>query len=391
MANERDVMFWLVKSSFFGEKLDKEQINNITANKLQKAYDIASAHYLSQLFLSALKCNGLTQVNPDITRKAKKAVYFASITSSLQQEELEKVSKIFETNKIAFIPLKGSVIRKYYPEPWMRVSCDVDILVKPSDFEKAYTLLINELQYTSSPLKSHDISLHSKNSIHIELHYDLIEQDRRIGSSAILRNIWDYAHPKNEGSFEHALTDEVFYFYHIAHMEKHFEEGGCGIRSFLDLYVLNKSLLINREKLELMFKTNGMLKFANVSNQIVESWFEDSESNLPTEMRDVADFVVDGMVFGTIKTNTAMASAMSGKSKNILNLFFLPYNQMVAYYPILKKAKWLLPFCWMYRPIKAILQGRGSFVQKRIKAAGSIEQESIDKTKNIINYLELKE
>ena len=46
---------------------------------------------------------------------------------------MQKTSFKIKKVQIPFLPLKGSVIRQYYPEPWMRTSCDIDILV---DFEK---------------------------------------------------------------------------------------------------------------------------------------------------------------------------------------------------------------------------------------------------------------
>ena len=41
-----------------------------------------------------------------------------------------------EKAQIPFVPLKGSVIRKYYPEAWMRTSSDIDVLVHKEDVEK---------------------------------------------------------------------------------------------------------------------------------------------------------------------------------------------------------------------------------------------------------------
>ena len=44
------------------------------------------------------------------------------------------------------------------------------------------------------------------------------------------------------------MTDEMFYFYHIAHMAKHFEEGGCGIRPFIDLWTLDNIKDVDHDK-----------------------------------------------------------------------------------------------------------------------------------------------
>ena len=59
------------------------------------------------------------------------------------------------------------------------------------------------------------------------------------GCRGVLAQIWDTAVSAGPGSHRLLLADEMFYFYHIAHMVKHFEVGGCGIRPFLDLWIMN--------------------------------------------------------------------------------------------------------------------------------------------------------
>lgn len=61
--------------------------------------------------------------------------------------ELEQIGKTLEKANIPFILLKGSVIRKYYPESWMRTSCDIDILVNELDLNSAIRLLCDSLRY----------------------------------------------------------------------------------------------------------------------------------------------------------------------------------------------------------------------------------------------------
>ena len=62
--------------------------------------------------------------------------------------ENERICMALEKAQIPFIPLKGSIIRKYYPESWMRTSCDVDVLVHEEDAEKAVDVLVKEYGYT---------------------------------------------------------------------------------------------------------------------------------------------------------------------------------------------------------------------------------------------------
>ena len=42
---------------------------------------------------------------------------------------------------VPFLPLKGAVMRQYYPEAWMRTSSDIDILIRESDLDRCVELL----------------------------------------------------------------------------------------------------------------------------------------------------------------------------------------------------------------------------------------------------------
>ena len=76
-----------------------------------------------------------------------KEVMTAFYQSQQRKYVLNEIVKCFDAAKILNIPLKGSVICDYYPEPWMRSSCDVDILIKNEDSERAIACL-SKLGYT---------------------------------------------------------------------------------------------------------------------------------------------------------------------------------------------------------------------------------------------------
>lgn len=61
--------------------------------------------------------------------------------------EYNRICDALESVEISFLPLKGSVLRQYYPEPWMRTSCDIDILVHENDLEKTTEYLVRDLGY----------------------------------------------------------------------------------------------------------------------------------------------------------------------------------------------------------------------------------------------------
>ena len=47
----------------------------------------------------------------------------------IREHTYNSICSALNRESIAYIPLKGSVIKDLYPESWMRTSCDIDILV----------------------------------------------------------------------------------------------------------------------------------------------------------------------------------------------------------------------------------------------------------------------
>ena len=81
--------------------------------------------------------------------------------------ELNRLCETLNEVKIPFIPLKGSVIRQYYPEPWMRTSCDIDVLVHEEAVDQTAQIIVEKLGYTYEKKQYHDISLMSDGGVHL--------------------------------------------------------------------------------------------------------------------------------------------------------------------------------------------------------------------------------
>ena len=108
--------------------------------------------------------------------------------------EYMRLCDTLETAKIDHLPLKGSIIREYYPESWMRTSCDIDILVHEQDLDRAVQTLCETLGYhTEGEREYHDISLFSPSGIHLELHFNILENTERI--DGLLSRVWEFSKP----------------------------------------------------------------------------------------------------------------------------------------------------------------------------------------------------
>ena len=77
----------------------------------------------------------------DFDEKYRAMVFEAIYRYEKIDFEFKRICESFEENSIDFMPLKGSVLRKLYAEPWLRTSSDADILVKEKDLKRAEELL----------------------------------------------------------------------------------------------------------------------------------------------------------------------------------------------------------------------------------------------------------
>ena len=119
------VMFALLRSAVCGGLLSSEEISLYSPDILPEITSLAQKHDVIHLIVFALKKNGLLDgSNKNLESKMLTAVY----RCEKLKYELTKLCETLEQAEIPFIPLKGSVLRQYYPEPWMRTSCDIVFL-----------------------------------------------------------------------------------------------------------------------------------------------------------------------------------------------------------------------------------------------------------------------
>jgi len=282
--------------------------------------------------------------------------------------------------------LKGSVIRKYYPEPWMRTSCDIDVLVHENDIEKAMSFLVKKSGAACKTKGSHDVGLFL-NSVHIELHYSLIESDV-VGKADIpLQNVWNYAQQIEQTS-QYTLNEEMFYYYHIAHMAKHFIHGGCGIRPFIDLWLYNRVNTGNTDKRNELLLEGGLVKFSEKTEKLSSVWVEGKKHDITTQ--EMEGFILRGGVYGTFDNSVIIQqSKKRGKFYYVLSRIFLPYKTLTKYYPKLKRRKWLLPFYEVKRWLEILFSKRIKHGIREFSIGNDIKKEEYEETQHMIETLGL--
>ena len=159
--NVRDLLIALVRQAITGENTDKEKIEkSLSSEKLATLFKVSKKHDVAHLVCYALEKIGLEHENSDTWQAFLQEKEQAKLRYEMIQADINEIYACFDSNNIDYIPLKGAIIRRLYPEPWMRTSCDIDILVKESDLQMAVDALVRERSYKTDNKKSyHDISL----------------------------------------------------------------------------------------------------------------------------------------------------------------------------------------------------------------------------------------
>lgn len=383
--NTSYAIFSILRSIFCGNRTSSTDKLLLTEFSLAEVIKLAEKHDIAHIVAYGV-INDIK--DEDIKQQLRQIVFRAVYRYESMNYAFKQVCEILEQAEIPFIPLKGAVIRQYYPEQWMRTSCDIDILVYERDSEKAKSVLVDEHGYTYHGKESHDISLFSPSNIHIELHYNLIEDGRVNDSSNVLKKVWDDSRARDGYAYWHDMSDEMFYFYHIAHMAKHFENGGCGIRPFIDLWILDGIQDTDISKRDELLQQGNLLKFANVARKLSRIWFLNEKYDYISQLME--DYILRGGVYGNNENRiTVQQQKKGGRIKYALSKIFIPYDVIKFHYPILQKHRWVTPFMEVRRWFKLLFCGHAKRSIRELLYNSNISQSQADVIKFFLDEIGL--
>lgn len=384
MASITKLMMKCIKCEIFNCEVEQTYFENISAEEWKQVYFLSRKHDLSHVVGNFVLRNKLIS-DAELNSMFNKQVLIAFQRFVKQNYELECIRKVLESNGIPFVVLKGPVIRKLYPDEWLRTSCDIDILVEEGLLDKAQKLLENELNYCAKGKGNHDVSMYSPSGVHLELHFSLLDHTENF--DAILQKPWDYTEPVIMNSTEKIFTPEFLIFYIVSHLQKHFVIGGCGIRPFIDLKILLEKTAFDKMALNKMLKASGIDVFFEKAVLLSNIWFGDAEYDELS--RSFEQYVLEGGVYGTIKNRVLSEQTKETKTQLILNRIFMPYSLLCDRYPNKKIKKYQTPYYQIVRWIDLIKEGSVKKGVRELKIQALTEKDEIDKTQRMMKDLGL--
>ena len=380
--NVTELAFAVVRCEMENSLLDEQTKNCINAESQARLYQLLGAHDLSHLLSDALLRNEIFVDGGKGKKWLQHHRNRAVCRYEQMQYEIDAIVRAFENAEIPHVLLKGAVLRDAYPQVWFRTSCDVDILVQESDLLRAGDALC-EIGYAQGTKGSHDVRFVATGGVNLELHYSLIEEAVNPDASRILQGVWENVVLRDGFGYSYVMNDEFFYFYHVAHMAKHFSNGGCGVRSVLDLYVLNGWQNARREEL---LRRGGLSAFENALRALACVWF--AEKGHDGYTKEIADYILRGGAYGVMENRVVIQQTKKGgKFRYALSRIFLPYETLRFYYPSLQNRKWLTPLYQIRRWGRLIFGGGMKRSLKELQTNGSVSKEKREHAATLLERL----
>ena len=337
MTTEEAVIY--LSSCAVNEEIpDKELISGIDP---EEVLTFAKRHMISCCVAIALESAGIK------TKETASVIAHAMRRNAIFENSLEEVSARLDEAGIWYVPLKGIILKKYYPKPFMREMADHDILIDPSRAEDVKKIM-EDLGFTTISFgKKHHDEYRKVPVLNYEMHTSLFNQKTDPKGYEYYRGKRDFSR----------LED--IYIYVVAHEYKHYSQRGTGLRSLLDIYLYLKKELLNWDYVKKEAVRLGIGEFERNNRQLAVSLFRARK----VSDEQMLSYVLSSGAYGTYSNLVAKRMNKYGSNRVIymLKRCCVPvrtsdpdYQAFARVYPEFYKNKKLLPLLPFYRIMRSI-------------------------------------
>lgn len=354
----------------------------------ERVYKMANAHSVS-----GMVCEGILKLSEEekpegsIVKKFKEKRSLGILKEATQEDSLREILEAFEKEDIDSIVLKGSVIKAYYPAPYMRLMADIDVLVDKEKLKKIKEIMLDLGYYCKAEGGNHDI-YYREPFMNIEIHRGLLPPNYDF--NGYFESIWDRCTLEEGRNSTYKMSSEDFLIYMIGHLMKHYAQGGTGIRSIMDLYVFKQHF---KEELNWGYVFEELKKidleiFYLRLEELSAYWFDDGEAS--EGVVEISEFILSSGTYGTVKNSEMSKFILNYKEESsfdknkiiyLRQLLFPNKAHMIQIFPWLEKVPILLPLTWGMRGIRGLVL-RPKSVAARLKTLKNSEKEFLLKKRD---------
>ena len=339
-------LIFIISCGINGTSIDKARVQSM---ELAKVFKLASKHMLGSAVGMTLEMNG---IKSELTAAAmvnavRRDFFFEKAWSEISQK--------FEEEGIWYMPLKGAVIKSYYPKDAMREYSDYDILFDESRADDVRSIMeglgfttksfgvSNDDVYNKLPVLNFELHRKLINSKHGDLFYDYsitINEKMKTDDSCIYRKY---------------LSKEDSYIYFLVHEYKHFAGAGTGLRSLVDTYILNKEYNGNLDQpyLTKELKKLRLYEYERNNRNLANKLFTGKDLN--NSEKELFERYLYSDAYGNFKMrikNQGVDGSIRSKIKYAIKRLTLSERLLREKYPFFYKHKMFRPFLYIFRLIK---------------------------------------
>lgn len=362
MEKTSEFLIYLMACSLQGTKPEEALLANIDMEALLR---LAKAHSVSAMVCMALEQTDAFQYAAETTRlKWLDAKNKAVRKNMLLDAERHQLEKEFAEHGIWYMPLKGSILKDWYPKFGMREMADNDILFDASK-RKEVKAIFQGRGYTVKGYNKGNHDEYEKPPIYnFEMHVSLFPGTYKKLTEQY-ENVKEHLLPVDGTAYQFAFTPEDFYVFVLAHAHKHYSYSGTGIRTLADIYIMNQKLggTMNWEYVDSELRGLGIFSYERESRELAQKLFGIAElptkANLSEAEQQMLAYYLGASTYGTIENRTLNqmqklqpdggAITAHTKRKYLLSRIFPGREWCKACAPTVYKYPVLLPFFWVWR------------------------------------------
>lgn len=311
----------------------------------------------SMVYQGAVNC-GFSKSQPGMVQLFHRCC-LQHMYSERQMKQARLVLEELRKNAIHAMPLKGMIIRDLYPQPGMRRMGDADILIRTEQYPIIKNIL-KSLGYTYTGRTDHEIAWHHPH-LRLELHTRLVPE-RNKGLYDYFGDGWRRARLQTDHLY--AMSPEDTLVFLVAHVAKHYTEGGMGIQQFVDLWLYSQANpQLDQGYIQQELEKIQLDKFYACVLNMLQIWFGSTQWDSVSQ--EMTRFIFESGCYGTHRNHVLAQSAkQTGKGRRIAATLFPGYGEMKLRYPFLERWPALLPATWFVRGGNILLFHRNRVTRK---------------------------
>ena len=306
----------------------------------------------------------------------------------LLDAERKAILHELEIQGIWYMPLKGSILKDWYPKPGMREMADNDILFDPSGREQVREIFQNRGYKTISFGKINHDEYEKPPIYNFEMHVSLFHGMYKEFTKQY-ENVKERLLPVDGTAYQFAFTPEDFYVFALAHAHKHYSHSGTGVRTLADIYVMDRHLgdIMDRDEVEQKLTQLGIADYEMHSRVLAEKLFSAvrplAETELTEDKKEMLLYYCDATTYGTVGNSVNNRLHELQEDSEDITLWtklkycgvrLFPGREFCKFaYPFVYKHPWTLPFFWVWRIVDKGITHRRK-VKQELKALKAVSR-----------------